>query len=398
MSTKKTQENQDKPLSEESERDQQQASPAVNKDNSHPDEIDLIEVIRHIWNGRRLIIKVTAVFVVIGLVIAFTSTEQYESSARMLPESSETGGQASRLMQQFGVGNMFSTREGADAIRPDLYPDILKSRPFFMGLLEKEIMIETSEGANEVTLFTYMDEHIRSFSMIGFITRYTIRLPWTILGWIRGSEKEEAETGSFHFFDQFSPMTKTQHEIIKNLENRINASIDDRSGVITVSAEFPDPVVSAQVAHFAVEYLTDYITEYRTEKAQQDLEFVKDRYEEKKNEFHEAQLKLARFRDENRNIVSAVVRTEEERLQNQYNIAFNVYNNMAQQLEQSRIQVQEKTPVIKILEPVQVPMERSKPRRSLIIVISVFLGGFLGVGAVFGKIIWGNIREQLKTS
>jgi len=370
---------------------------AKNNKVSNSDEIDLIEVIRYIWNGRWLILKVAGAFVALGLIIALTTTEQYESSARLLPEARETEGGASRLMQQFGVGDMLPAGGGADAIRPDLYPDVLKSTPFFLDLMEKDIEIETGGGYEEMTLFTYLDEHMTSFSLIGVVSKYTIRLPWTVLSWIRGSDpEEEARERVIREYERVSRLTKSQHSVIRSLDGRISASIDDRSGVISVSTEFPDPYVSAQVADYAVEYLTEYITEYRTEKAQQDLEFVKERYEEKKEEYHEAQLKLARFRDENRNIISAVVRTEEERLQNQHNMAYNIYNNIAQQLEQNRIKVQEKTPVIKELEPVHVPMERSKPRRSLIMVISLFLGGFVGVGAVFGKVIWGNIREQLR--
>jgi LPS O-antigen subunit length determinant protein (WzzB/FepE family) len=51
--------------------------------NTASDEIDLIEVIRHIWDGRWLIVKVTGIFIVIGLIIAFTSQEKYKAEARL---------------------------------------------------------------------------------------------------------------------------------------------------------------------------------------------------------------------------------------------------------------------------------------------------------------------------
>ena len=53
------------------------------------DEIDLIELAKTIWAGRRLIIKVTAVFIILGLIIAFTSKVEYEASCKLLPESQE---------------------------------------------------------------------------------------------------------------------------------------------------------------------------------------------------------------------------------------------------------------------------------------------------------------------
>ena len=230
--------------------------------------------------------------------------------------------------------------------------------------------------------------------MIGVITKYTIRLPWTIVGWFRSDDKDDQSSSEHQIFTDISHLSQKEFGVLKSLRNGINASMDQRTGVITISAEFSDPFISAQIADFAVNYLTDYITEYRIEKAQKDLQFVKERHAEKEREFYLAQHSLAQFRDANRNIVTAAARTEEQRLQDQYNLAFNVYNSLAQQLEQSRIKVQEETPVIKTLEPVQVPNERSKPRRSLIMVISVFLGGFIGVGVVFGRLIWGNIRSQ----
>jgi uncharacterized protein involved in exopolysaccharide biosynthesis len=350
------------------------------------DEIDLIELIRHIWNGRWLIVKVTLAFMVLGLVIAFTSTEQFKAEARLLPEIRDTRGGASALLRQFGglggLGNLsMAGAEGMDAIRPDLYPDVLKSTPFFIGLMEHTINVNIDGRMEEITVFRYVDEQMTSTFWDGVI-KYTIKLPWTVMGLIRGTEEEDITADLDTHIPQ---MSKAQYEAIKTLRDLIKAGIDQKSGIITVSAEFPDRRVAAQIAQYAVGYLTEYITEYRIQKAQKDLVFVEHRHNEKKQDFHNAQLTLARFRDANRNIISAAAQTEEQRLQDQYNLAFNVYNGLAQQLEQSRIKVQEETPVITILEPVGVPVERSKPRRGMVITVFTMLGVLLAVSFVIGK-------------
>lgn len=54
--------------------------------------------------------------------------------------------------------------------------------------------------------------------------------------------------------------------------------------------------------------------------------------------------------------------------------------------------------MIKVLEPVSVPMERSKPRRSLMLIAFTFLGGFIGVSVIFGKFIWVNISQKISNS
>jgi uncharacterized protein involved in exopolysaccharide biosynthesis len=361
---------------------------------TNSDEIDLIEVIRHIWNGRWLIAKVTGAFIVLGLIIAFTSTEQFKAEARLLPEIKDTRGGASALLRQFGgLGGLnIPMGEGADAIRPDLYPDVLKATPFYTELMQQQVVASTKSGKHEVSVFEYVDQHISS-SFWGGVKKYTIRLPWTlkeILTRKEPIEKDSAIPG------QITQMSQAQFEAIKKLKDRISTGIDQRSGVISISAEFPDRTVAAQVAQFAVDYLTGYITEYRILKAQKDLEFTQDRAAEKEKEFHQAQESLARFRDANRNIISAAVQTEEQRLQDQYNLAFNVYNGLAQQLEQARIKVQEETPVITLLEPVSVPVERSKPKRGMVMVVTAFLGVIVGLGWLFGTVLWGGIARRLK--
>jgi LPS O-antigen subunit length determinant protein (WzzB/FepE family) len=55
--------------------------------------------------------------------------------------------------------------------------------------------------------------------------------------------------------------------------------------------------------------------------------------------------------------------------------------------------VKKDTPAFSIIEPVKVPIEKSAPKRSLILVVSVLLGGFIGVGLVFGRMIWRKMKE-----
>lgn len=76
--------------------------------------------------------------------------------------------------------------------------------------------------------------------------------------------------------------------------------------------------MTAQLADKAYKLLQAKITEYRIGKAQQNLTFIQDRYNERKKEFEAAQDRLARFRDRNLNMASNMAKTEEERLQSEY--------------------------------------------------------------------------------
>ena len=58
-------------------------------------------------------------------------------------------------------------------------------------------------------------------------------------------------------------------------------------------------------------------------------------------------------------------KTQEEALTNEYNLTYSVYSELAKQMEQAKIAVNETTPILTIVEPVVVPIERSKPKRGI---------------------------------
>ena len=93
-----------------------------------------------------------------------------------------------------------------------------------------------------------------------------------------------------------------------------------------------------------------------------------------------------------------MAKTEEERLQSEYSIAFSVYSELAKQLEQAQIQVKEETPVFSVLSPTVVPKLKSKPQKVKILAIWLFLGGVIGTGIVFGRQYMGTFKERWKES
>lgn len=362
------------------------------------DEIDLIEIIRFLWDSRRTILYITGAFIVAGLFVALLSTPQYKASARILPELQQRGSGTSDFLRQIaGTAGIRIGSDGYEALRPDLYPRVLSSTPFFYDLLHKEIYVSFQN--EPVTVLEYVENHMGGSPVLGVLTRYTVRLPWTVLGWIRSIGSNDEDPAAIAAMHQDIPRLSSQEfETIRTLRARIESDMDMQAWIISIGAEFPDPVAAAQIANLSVRYLNDYVIEYKTEKAMKDLEFIEERYWEKQAIFHEAQQRLATFQDANRNVVSAAVRTEEQRLQHQYNLAFTLYNDLAQRRESARIRVQEETPVLKLLEPVQVPLERSKPKRTRLMVMYTFVGAIAGVGFVFGRRELRKLMDKLNAS
>jgi uncharacterized protein involved in exopolysaccharide biosynthesis len=77
---------------------------------------------------------------------------------------------------------------------------------------------------------------------------------------------------------------------------------------------------------------------------------------------------------------------EQNRLSNEQDLAFNVYNQIAQQLEMARAKVAESTPVCVVMQPAIVPIKASSPKKIMIGLLYVFL-------AFFGTTAWMLIDE-----
>jgi RNA-splicing ligase RtcB len=156
-----------------------------------------------------------------------------------------------------------------------------------------------------------------------------------------------------------------------------------------------DPVISATLTDTVMNRLQEYITDYRTMKARHDLAYIQKLYDESREDYYKAQQRYARYIDSNQNIILSSYRTESERLQNEMNLAYSVYNQTAQQLQVAKAKVMEITPVYTVVQPATVPLHPSKPKKSMLLIGFVFLG-FVGTSAwvLFGRDLVAAMRKK----
>ena len=347
------------------------------------DEIDLLELAKTIWSKRMFIVKVVALGAVIGVISALLSPKEYKSTATLMPEySTESQGGASSLLRQYGgllgvSGGSYTNN--SNAIRVDLYPNIVQSTNFQLKLMDQPFYF--SDINQEATLFDYYTE-LKSPEVLGIIKSYTIGLPGKILGAILPKKELMTTVPGDTNESMVLNLSEDEVEIIKLLREKITASLDEESGIVSVSVTLPDNVAAAAVTEYTIKELTEYLTEYRTEKVLRDLTFVEEQLATAEARFEEAQLTLAEFRDSNQGMLSARAQTEEQRLNSEYQIAFNLYNGLTQQYEEAKLKVQEETPVFKTLEAVQVPLE-DETSGAMILIVFIMLSGIGSIGWIF---------------
>lgn len=357
------------------------------------DEIDLIPILKTIWQNRKIIIRVTAIFMILGLLIALFSPKEYIASSTMVPQlsnnKSKLGGLSSlAAMAGFNIDMNLETSE----LSPYIYPQIVQSVPFQLELMEMPFNISGVD--HPVSIYEYYKDYAKP-DIISLIKKYTIGLPGLLIKVIKPKSKE---TTPAILSDSliFSPivLTEDQEKIRKFISESVVLETNDKEGYVILKAISHDPKLAAQIAHKAQNLLQKYITEFKIKKAKAQLAFIEDRYAEKRKDFEKAQANLAAFRDRNKNVTSAVARTDEERLQSDYQLAFEVYSELAQQFEQAQIKVKEDTPVFSIIKPVTVPNEKSKPNRPLILIFFTFLGGLIGFSWIFGTQFIQSIKAK----
>ncbi len=356
------------------------------------DEIDLIALIKTIWDGRKTIYYSVGICIFIGLLIAFLSPAKYTASATLLPssenKSSNMGGLGALAgMAGINLGSMMGQSEGIPA---EIYPQVVNSYPFMNEFIHEKFHFEEYE--NPISIYDYVVAD--SIPSIGSqIVKYTIRLPWTLKNAIFSGEDELTTKAQ-----DIGVLSLSVEELmaLESMFEVIQIDVDDKTGLVNVSVEVEEPVLAAQYVQKAIELLQEYIIEYKTKQARENLNFVQERYNEKKLEYEQAQLAFFDYKDSHRNIISERMDPELQTLSDAYDMASTVYKGLAQQLEQAKIAVKEETPVFTVLEPAKVPLEKSAPNKKMIFIISIILGGFIGLGIIIGQLIINYIASKVK--
>jgi LPS O-antigen subunit length determinant protein (WzzB/FepE family) len=342
------------------------------------DSIDLIAIAKTLWNGRITILIALLVGAIFGVVVALSTPNVYTATSIMVPQ---TGGKSSSGLSSLAslAGVDLGMAESAE-LSPIIYPKIVNSIPFKLELMQTKVNF--SKYDHPITLYDYFTAKQKP-TILSTIKKYTIGLPGVILGSIRKKPAELALPKASG--NQPIKLTKKQYVVINALGGRVSLAVEKKEGYISLKVVMPEALAAAQVALKAQELLQREITKFKVEKSQANLDFIQERYNVAKAEAEGYQVNIAVNTDRYKNLTSSVPQVSNTRLQTKYSIANTVYQELAKQLEQAKIQVKKDTPVFTIVEPVTIPSEKTRPSRAKILIIWLFLGGILGCCIVFGK-------------
>ena len=305
---------------------------------NNSDEIDLIELLKTAWNGKKQIIIISFVFALLGVAAALLSPVVYTSSTTFINSQTEssTSSGLSGVASLVGIdlGGMSSGSE----IPPSMYPQLGESIEFKRDLLNSNI-----------------DEK-EQIKLKDFLANYN------------DIEKSVTENNNKLFISEY------ENELFNVIDDVISISVNQKDGFVTISAKMPNSEYAANTCINAREILQKTIIDNRIKSAKQKLEYSEKQLASKRIEFEEIQNKLAYFNDSNINLVTSSVINERDKLEAEFQIINAVMIELSKQVEQRKLQVSEDTPVFSIVKEASMPVKRSSPKRAQMVLIFGFIG------------------------
>jgi len=305
---------------------------------NNSDEIDLIELLKTAWSGRKQIIIISFVFVLVGVAAALLSPVVYSSSTTFINSQTESSSASglSGVASLVGV-NLGGISSGGD-IPPTMYPQIGESVEFKRSLLK-----------------SYIDRD-KQIKLEDFLANYN------------GMEKSVPENNNKLFISEY------ENSLFNLIKDVVSISVNQKDGFVTISANMPNSEFAANTCINAREILQKTVIDNRIKSAKQKLEYSEKQLASKRIEFEEVQNKLAYFNDSNLNLVTSSVINKRDKLEAEFQIINAVMIELSKQVEQRKLQVSEDTPVFSIIKEASMPVIRSSPKRTQMVLIFGFIG------------------------
>lgn len=314
---------------------------------------------------KKLYYKVLGITFIVSAIITLSIPNYYKCTVKLAPEipggNKGTSGLAS-LASSFGFN--LNNVSGADAIMPNLYPDLMNSVAFRASLFP--VKVQQEDGDTAMTYYDYLENHQR--------------LPWwsagmkavgngitSVINSVFGNKEEIS--------DKVNPfrLTKDQMKIIEIMKKKVVCDVDNKTFVIMIDVTDQDPLIAATMADSVQTHLQEFITDYRTRKARVDLAYNQKLFIEAQERYEKARLKSAAYSDANRHAIFADKQSEQTKLENEMQLQYRAYSQVAAQLQLSEAKVQEDTPAFTTLQPATVPVKKAGPKRFLICIVLFIL-------------------------
>lgn len=322
--------------------------------------IDLSEIFKKLWSNKKKFFIVWIITFILSCIWIFPQPRYYQAEVSLAPElAGEDVGGLSGIASSFGINIGGATD---DAFHPILYPDLIESNNFIVGLMPIQITTTAKDDKPSITTDYYT--YLKKYQKKNPLTQPFIKLSITIKKAF--SKEEEGKPLTAKELNPFK-LSEKDSKIFERVTGNITCSVDKKTEVISISVKDQDPLVCATMADSVRQHLQDFITQYRTKKTRIDVDHYQHLTDSAKLEYESAVNKYSMFCDANQDIILQSVNSKRDALEQDMQFKYNTYTALNTQLEAVKAKLQERTPAFTILKNATVPIKPAGPKRVLFI-------------------------------
>jgi hypothetical protein len=308
-----------------------------------------------------LVLLLTAIcFGIIGWVIGSRKKTLYQAELSFaLDEKAPDNAQSafSVFSQQLGLepvdgGKAFSNTRNIEAL--------LKSRL----MIEKTLLSVHHSGKDSLLFFDY------------FLDSLELRDKWA----------PGTETGKLYpkdYAEDSVRARKTEQALMKSMYLEVSRSflsIQQKlkgSSILDISLSTPHEGFSKHFLEKLVSEVSGYYIESKTRRSKTNLKIIENRNDSIRRAYQQAIGLRASFADADINLVREIPVTPAEKMQTDVQILKQAYVELSRNLETAKTAVMNETPIIEIIDPPKMPLDRKSPTPLKNFIIFSFLGLFL---------------------
>ena len=339
------------------------------------------KVIGNLWINKNKILKNIFYFLVIGITYSLFLPNTYKSSSSFYPHYQNLQRENSSLRNIAGLAGINLSQNSSNELSPTLYPELIKSTTFKKKILDENIIFKNETKTYKNYL---LEKQSNKFNL-----KYIITFPLKFL-------RENINNEKKYSYDQLTYISDEEFRLFKQLDENIIIDVDEMKGDIELSVFDENPEISSLIAIKANKLLQNTIIDLKVKNVKDVLNFTIEQLNVAKKNLFTIEDKLADFKDSNIRINSDLFKNNLNRLQTEYDIAKNIYNELALTKERNAIDVRKNTPIFTIINPVAVPNKKSYPNRILIVIFFSFLGFLSTTIYLIIKEDFIKVRKKLK--
>lgn len=324
------------------------------------DSIDLIQLLSVLWKNKFTLLKTSMFFLVVGIIFSLSLKNYYKASSIFYPHIEKVNN-TQGLKSLAGLAGININDQISDNIPTSLYPNLINSPKFKIEILDEIINHKGVE-------ISYRD-YLKSIYNESYSIKEILLLP---INFIRSIITKN------NFFDQNNyeilKLSEEEYKLHKILSEKIVLNLNEQEGFIDLSVEDYNPYIASQITKKANSILQKSIIDFKLKNISDTFKFVDSQLNIAKKNFYNLQDSLAIFKDNNINIKSDLFKNQYSRIESEFLLSKNIYNELAINKEKIAIDVQKNTPIFTIIKPVVIPNEKSGPNRTLIVFLFLFTG------------------------